>query len=1029
MKRAFSRIMSSVLVLSLSAGLFIGCGPDEPEPDPTPTPATVAVTGVSLNKTTLTLEEGGSETLTATVSPDNASDKSVTWKSSATDIAKVDDSGKVTAVKIGSATITVTTADGGKTASCSVSVTEKAVIVITGNTAQVPVQGGTAEFNIQYNTSYTVEIEQSAKDWLHFVETKAMQSGTLVFSVDANEGDARTGKATVKPNDGTVDPITLTFEQESFIPVSYVMVTPVTAELEKGQTLALEVMVMPENATDKTVTWSSDNESIVSVSQEGIVTALSGGTATITVTTADGGKTASCEVTVKSDSEEERIKAALMQIYDAMGGPQWNLQREWDMKKDLASWDGVSWDADKQELKLDFNRTYANFSLKGEFPDCFDGLTSCVHFWVQEQPGITGTLPPSFNKLRKLTTLVIERTSMTSLPDVFDGMPLGYVGINNNESMTGPLPETLGQSNGLTAAGQVEGTYDRCLSICFNGFTGALPQSWLRLGSRLNIYSHKLDGQIPDYFYSSDDPGYWINMYINQGALNDEPEYRKQHPFTVNDQDIPGYWPEQGLKDVMTGKQIPYRDIIAKNEVTVLYRWGSWCTYSAILLPLLKQMHEKYHDAGLDVILYTAWGDAEGVRTLKDHVQKNGYDIWYNSTAEGLSMPEEAGIGSGSMPFVNIIDKNGNIIFSCSQNVSDPSKNRFGHIAYFDLIPFLEDIFGPLDDEDEYSSSDYSRDGTVITLQKATRGKGIDVVFMGDAYTDKDVNDGTYDWMMRESMEALFAIEPYKSFRDRFNVYSVRVVSKNGKTGSGRSTALGSVITNEGIVSGNTEKCFEYALKVPEITTKDNMLIGVIVNSRYHGGITVMSESLQSGVAFYSSYGNEPENFGPVLRHEAGGHGFAFLADEYATQSSSVAADVIAESNRLSKQYGWHANIDFTNDPQTVKWSAFLSDDRYKDEIGIYEGALNCTTGAYRPSMDSMMNHNVEYFNAPSRLAIYKRIMKLSEGQDWQFDYEEFVKWDQAHPTKSSASPATKANYVEIGDAEPEGHVPPVILK
>lgn len=342
------------------------------------------------------------------------------------------------------------------------------------------------------------------------------------------------------------------------------------------------------------------------------------------------------------------------------------------------------------------------------------------------------------------------------------------------------------------------------------------------------------------------------------------------------------------------------------------------------------------------------------------------------------------------------------MLVSCSQNVSDPSRNRFGHIAYFDLIPFLEDIFGPLDDEEEYSSSDYSRDGTVITLQKASIGKGIDVVFMGDAYTDKDVNDGTYDWMMKASMEALFAIEPYKSFRDRFNVHFVRVVSKNGKTGSGRSTALGSVITNEGIVSGNNDKCFEYALKVPEITTKDNMLIGVIVNSQYHGGITVMSESLQSGVAFYSSYGNEPDNFGPVLRHEAGGHGFAFLADEYATQNSAVAADVVAESNRLSEQYGWNANVDFTEDPAKVKWNAFLSDDRYKDEIGIYEGALNCTTGAYRPSMDSMMNYNVEYFNAPSRLAIYKRIMKLSEGQDWQFDYEEFVKWDQATPMATS---------------------------
>ena len=76
------------------------------------------------------------------------------------------------------------------------------------------------------------------------------------------------------------------------------------------------------------------------------------------------------------------------------------------------------------------------------------------------------------------------------------------------------------------------------------------------------------------------------------------------------------------------------------------------------------------------------------------------------------------------------------------------------------------------------------------------------------------------------------------------------------------------------------------------------------------------------------------------------------------------------------------------------------------------------------------MNDSYNYFtfNAPSRAQLYTRIMKLSEGQDWQFDYETFVKWDQAHPTKLSAAPATRSNYVEVDDAENTSHVPPVIL-
>jgi thiol-disulfide isomerase/thioredoxin len=69
---------------------------------------------------------------------------------------------------------------------------------------------------------------------------------------------------------------------------------------------------------------------------------------------------------------------------------------------------------------------------------------------------------------------------------------------------------------------------------------------------------------------------------------------------------------DRDIKDLITGETIPYKDIIAKNKATVIYRWGSWCTYSAALLPQLRRMHEKYHAAGLEVIMRTAWGDPEG---------------------------------------------------------------------------------------------------------------------------------------------------------------------------------------------------------------------------------------------------------------------------------------------------------------------------------------------------------------------------------------------------------------------------------
>ena len=90
-----------------------------------------------------------------------------------------------------------------------------------------------------------------------------------------------------------------------------------------------------------------------------------------------------------------------------------------------------------------------------------------------------------------------------------------------------------------------------------------------------------------------------------------------------------------------------------------------------------------------------------------------------------------------------------------------------------------------------------------------------------------------------------------------------------------------------------------------------------------------------------------------MLRHECG-HGFAFLADEYVSFQMRV-PDGFAESNNQGYEtYGWNANIDFTDDPKTVKWADFLSDSRYNDKVGVFEGGANFAKGVYRPSESSM---------------------------------------------------------------------------
>ncbi|MCR5132640.1 MAG: M64 family metallopeptidase, partial [Bacteroidales bacterium] len=161
-------------------------------------------------------------------------------------------------------------------------------------------------------------------------------------------------------------------------------------------------------------------------------------------------------------------------------------------------------------------------------------------------------------------------------------------------------------------------------------------------------------------------------------------------------------------------------------------------------------------------------------------------------------------------------------------------------------------------------------------------------------------------------------------------------------------------------------------------------------------------------------------------RHESGGHGFAFLADEYSENNSTPPQSHIDEYTSKYEQYGWFANVDFTNDPKKIRWSAFLSDERYKNEVGIFEGAALYNLGAYRPSENSMMKDNAEYFNAPSRWVIYKRIMELS-GESHSF--QTFLEYDAVNRAAVSEAAAVRPPLKAAANGRSFEHTaPPVVI-
>ena len=246
----------------------------------------IYVTGITLNKNTLSLLIGSTETLSATIAPDNADDKSVSWSSSNSSIASVDANGKVTAKAVGTATITVTTTDGGKTASCSVSVSPIAVTGITLNKTTLSLTKGS-------NETLTATVSPSnatnpAVTWTSSNTSVATVSNGTVTAVGKG-----TATITAKAGDKTETcSVTVT------VPVSGVSLDKTSVTLTKGSTQTLVATVTPSDASNTNVSWKSSNTSVATVDANGKITAVAKGSATITVTTADGSKTANCTVSV-----------------------------------------------------------------------------------------------------------------------------------------------------------------------------------------------------------------------------------------------------------------------------------------------------------------------------------------------------------------------------------------------------------------------------------------------------------------------------------------------------------------------------------------------------------------------------------------------------------------------------------------------------------------------------------------------------------------------------------------------------------
>ena len=303
-------------------------------------------------------------------------------------------------------------------------------------------------------------------------------------------------------------------------------------------------------------------------------------------------------------------------------------------------------------------------------------------------------------------------------------------------------------------------------------------------------------------------------------------------------------------------------------------------------------------------------------------------------------------------------------------------------------------------------------DGDVITNQTATVGNGVNIVFMGDCFDAQDIATGKYLNGINEAIEHFFAVEPYATYKDYFNVYIVFGLSPDSGIGTINTIreakfdsqygmqAAGSVGVNENI-------CFEYACKSPTVT-KENIHqtpIVLIENSYEYDGITYMWDDGSAIALVPMSQDEYPYDFRGILQHEAGGHAFGKLGDEYIYHNSFITScsfcDDASIPVRHAHSLGWYKNLSLTGNIYDVAWSHLIFDEKYQNTVDVYEGGYMHTRGCFRSEQNSCMNNNIPYFSAISRQAIVERIMEYA-GEE--FSFEEWKAKDKGIYTGSTSS-------------------------
>ena len=879
--------------------------------------------------------------------------------------------------------------------------------VLILNTKEINISNDAAsvEVELRSNTEYEIVIPKEVT-WVKRNQTRAMRTDLLAFSIDENETyDNRTARIAVKDKNSSLAD-TLIIHQGQ---LDAIFIDSNKIELDYGDE---SFSVKIRSNIDFRFNVPQEAQEWIKVVQ---TRGLEESSANFTIEPNTGfNREIAIPCTGSNDTndtlyvKQEGIKTILMEFYDATGGPDWHNNTNWGSDKPINEWYGVNIYRTVANNELYQIGLYSNNligtipkslgkftklnnillwdnQLKGDIKDLIDALSECKDLEVLSigSNKFNGIIPPSIQELKSLKTFNASINQLSGqIPNEICSLSELNGLILDHNNLTGEIPRNIGELSNL-----------RGINLDVNQLTGAIPEGLGNIVSlkECHLNYNNLSGPIPTSILTRDDWTKIRDYIINQNSYTIYPplEYSVLENHVNKDLNL---------------QPTNSHDLFSKNRYTILFSHSYECPYSIEYTPTVVSLFNKYKEKGLGVISYHYCHLPEGkLANIKNYVSQQKMEEFVNLlhiqeySDQGGRIDASYFFGGRGTPEVIVVDSLGRL---CRGLAEDRNK----------LPEFIRSVLGEPEPEGRYESTDFSRDGEVITLQQASIGNGINIVILGDGFIDKDMGTGgKYEEKAREAMEHFFGKEPVKTFRNRFNVYCVKAVSLNEGIGEEIKTIFSAKYGDGTSIEGDDMKCFEYALKVPNINNIPNVTIINILNDAKYAGTCYMYWN-NASIAYCPTVAYDLEQFSQIVQHEATGHGFGKLADEY-SYGGRISQDEIDDYRQMSNADGWWSNIDFTDNPLTIKWSSFLSNPLYAATVGIYQGGATYGYGVYRPSEYSIMHHNIGEFNAPSRLAIYKRIMNLS-GEI--YSYDAFLEYDQINRITTRTAYSLPKDFVPL---------------